>query len=125
MPLLLFISALDMAIAVALGAFGAHALQGRLNAEASHWWQTANHYQFIHGLGLLALSILLRHQPDFPKAQPIAGLLIGGSILFCGSLYLMALGAPRWFGAATPLGGFCFISAWLTLAWQAHAMGAR
>lgn len=117
------IAALNMALAVMTGAFGAHALKARLSTEALGWWQTALAYQMWHALGLLALGILLRVSLSSPAAFPATGvqtsamLLQVGIVIFSGSLYAMALGAPRWFGAITPIGGLAFIAGWLWLAW--------
>ena len=119
------IAALNMALAVMTGAFGAHALKARLSTEALSWWQTAVAYQMWHALGLLALGILLRISPALPVpgfpatgVQTAAVLLQLGIVVFSGSLYAMALGAPRWFGAITPIGGLAFIAGWLWLAWH-------
>ena len=117
------IAALNMALAVMTGAFGAHALKARLSTEALGWWQTAVAYQMWHALGLLALGVLLRVSLSSP-ALPVTGvqtsavLLQVGIVIFSGSLYAMALGAPRWFGAITPIGGLAFIAGWLWLAWK-------
>lgn len=122
------IAALNMALAVMTGAFGAHALKARLSTEALGWWQTAVAYQMWHALGLLALGIMLRISLTSP-AQPMtafseagvqtsAVLLQVGIVIFSGSLYAMALGAPRWFGAITPIGGLAFMAGWLWLAWN-------
>lgn len=119
----LALSALNMALAVMTGAFGAHALKARLSTEALGWWHTAVSYQMWHALGLVALGVLLRLSSVAP-ALPVAGiqtsaiLLQLGIIIFSGSLYAMALGAPRWFGAITPIGGFAFIAGWLWLAYS-------
>jgi uncharacterized membrane protein YgdD (TMEM256/DUF423 family) len=106
--------ALLAGIAVALGAFGAHALRGTLTDQQLGWWQTAVQYQLWHALALLALAAL---RP--PRAGAIALLLGGGALLFSGSLYLMALTDVRWFGAVTPVGGTAMILGWLFFAWQA------
>ena len=118
------IAALNMALAVITGAFGAHALKARLSTEALSWWQTAVAYQMWHALGLMALGILLRVSLTNPATLPVTGvqtsavLLQAGIVIFSGSLYAMALGAPRWFGAITPIGGLAFIAGWLWLAWN-------
>lgn len=117
------LAALNMALAVMTGAFGAHALKARLSTEALGWWQTAVAWQMWHALGLLALGVLLRvslSSPTLPVAgvQTSAMLLQLGIVIFSGSLYAMALGAPRWFGAITPIGGLAFIAGWLWLAWH-------
>ena len=107
------IAALNMAIAVALGAFGAHGLKAIVSSQQLEWWQTATLYWFIHGLGLLLVGILIRLNYT---TQTTAWLLQIGVIIFAGSLYAMTLGAPRWFGAITPIGGVLMIAGWLWLA---------
>ncbi len=109
------IAAVNLAIAVALGAFGAHGLKNRASVDQLAWWHTATEYFFYHALGLLAIGILMKIVPTLSLKLP-AGLLQLGIIIFCGSLYLMAMGAPRWFGAITPLGGLAMIAGWLSLA---------
>lgn len=94
---------------VLLGAFGAHALQRFADAKALMWWHTATLYLFIHGLALLAIAIL--SQLKWCNARP-AYCLMAGIIIFCGSLYGMALGLPTWFGAITPIGGMLFVVGW-------------
>ncbi|MEO0466423.1 MAG: DUF423 domain-containing protein [Pseudomonadota bacterium] len=95
-------------VAVALGAFGAHGLAAHFTSESKGWWDTATFYLLTHAVAALALSL----------AGRIGGLnwasvaLLGGAILFAGTLYAMALGAPRWFGAITPIGGAAMILGW-------------
>lgn len=119
----LVVAALNLALAVMTGAFGAHGLKARLTPEHLGWWQTAVEYHVSHALGLLAIGVLLRIAPALPTALP-AGVatsalwLQAGIVIFSGSLYAMALGAPRWFGAITPIGGLAFIIGWLWLAWS-------
>jgi len=104
--------ALLSGLAVALGAFGAHALKARLSPEALGWWQTGVQYQTAHGLALLAVALAgLGRLP--------AALLGGGAIVFSATLYAMALGAPHWLGAVTPLGGLAMIAGWALAAWRA------
>jgi uncharacterized membrane protein YgdD (TMEM256/DUF423 family) len=104
-------------LAVALGAFGAHGLQSRLadaadGAKRLAWWQTAAQYHLMHALALGVVAFVVARAP----AARIAGVsFMLGSLLFCGSLYAMALGAPRWLGAVTPLGGLAFLAGWATL----------
>ena len=107
------IAALNLAIAVALGAFGAHGLKAIVSSQQLEWWQTATLYWFIHGLGLLLVGILIRLNY---ATQTTAWLLQIGVIIFAVSLYAMTLGAPRWFGAITPIGGILMIAGWLWLA---------
>ena len=109
----LSIGALNLAIAVACGAFGAHALKARLTLAQLNWWQVGTQYFFYHALGLLLVGLLI-HLKFIPSK--IAWLLQIGIVLFVGSLYLLAMGAPRWLGAITPIGGTLFIVAWVWLA---------
>ena len=106
------------AIAVVLGAFGAHALRGVLDERALATWHTAVEYQFWHALALLAVGILARAKPT--RTATVAAIaFVAGIVLFCGSLYMLALGSPRIVGAITPFGGVAFIAGWIALA--AHA----
>lgn len=100
------------AIAVAFGAFGAHALRATLDANALQTWHTAVEYQFWHALALLAVA-----QAPASRLRDVAAVMIGaGIVLFCGSLYALALGAPRTLGVVTPFGGAAFIVGWIALA---------
>ncbi len=99
------------AAAVALGAFGAHALRGRLDESALALWRSAVEYQFWHALALLAVGGADARQVRLRAGAVVA--FVCGIVLFCGSLYLLALGAPRWLGAATPLGGLALMAGWL------------
>ncbi|EEY90041.1 MAG: hypothetical protein ACD_6C00418G0004 [uncultured bacterium] len=112
------ISALNLALAVMLGAFGAHGLKARATEAQLGWWQTATDYFFYHALGLLILSLLAKVIPALP-IQWSFGLIQVGILLFSGSLYIMALGLPRGLGAITPIGGALMIAGWLILAWNA------
>lgn len=113
-------------LAVALGAFAAHALRDKLSAEQLTVWHTAVDYQFWHALALFGVSIWMRQAVVVvhAHAKPLsiaANAFAIGIVLFCGSLYALALGAPRWTGAITPLGGIAFIVGWLsmlTAAWR-------
>src|SRR5690242_4596370 len=108
-----------MALAVAFGAFGAHALKARLAPDMLAIWQTGVTYHTWHALALLALGLLMLHVPRSGALQVVAWLLVVGVVVFAGSLYALALGAPRWIGAITPLGGVAFIAGWITLAFAA------
>lgn len=110
------IGALNMAIAVALGAFGAHGLKALVSEQQLEWWHTATLYLFVHALGLLIVGLLIRLRY---ATQTTAWLLQIGIIIFAGSLYAMTLGAPRWFGAITPIGGVLMIAGWLWLSFSA------
>ena len=120
----LLVAALALAAAVVLGAFGAHALKGRLSPEMLATYHTAVQYHFWHALGLLGVGVLMSRSPDDSALRWVAWLLIAGLLLFSGSLYLLALTGARWLGAVTPLGGVAFIAAWLWLAgwaWRRRA----
>ena len=101
-------------LSVSLGAFGAHALKGRLGQAQLGWWQTGVQYQMWHALAVLALGLC-----GLRSARLSAWMLAGGGIVFSGTLYAMALGAPLWLGAVTPLGGLLMIGGWALLAWRA------
>lgn len=120
------LGSLNLALGVALGAFGAHGLKSRqppLSPEQLGWWQTAVSYHMWHALGLLAIGLLLAQQPQMSGAKTAGWLLQAGIVIFSGTLYAMALGAPRWFGAITPIGGVAFIAGWALLAWAALRLG--
>jgi uncharacterized membrane protein YgdD (TMEM256/DUF423 family) len=99
-------------LAVAIGAFGAHALKARLDAYSLGVFETAVQYQFYHSLALLGVGILLLHQPQVALLRSSGWLFLIGMILFSGSLYLLALSGVKWLGAVTPLGGLAFIAGW-------------
>ena len=107
-----------------LGAFGAHALTELISAASLSAYKTAVQYQFIHTLAIFALAIALMTSEQTLRAWRIAGIgWMLGIILFCGSLYWLALGGPRWLGPITPIGGLCFIVAWCSFAvgaWQSR-----
>lgn len=102
------------ASAVLLGAFGAHALRGVLDAQAMELWHTAVDYHVWHALAL-AVAVGL----GCGRSGRIAVWAFAiGILLFSGSLYALALGAPRWCGVITPFGGLAFIAGWLALGWS-------
>jgi len=115
--LLLGLGALLAAAAVGLGAFGAHALRGRLSGQALDWWQTAVQYHFWHALGVIAIGLCLLHVPESRALRAAGALLVVGCVVFSGSLYALALSGERWLGAVTPLGGMTLIAGWLVFAW--------
>lgn len=114
------IGAINMAVVVAMGAFAAHGLKARLTPESLAWWQTAVQYHALHALGLLLIGLLAKHSPQTAVNGPALSLQLG-IVFFCGSLFAMSLGAPRWFGAITPIGGTLFIVGWLWLAREVTA----
>jgi uncharacterized membrane protein YgdD (TMEM256/DUF423 family) len=110
--------AILLALAVILGAFGAHGLRGRLDAYLMSLYEKAVFYHFIHALGLLVVSIMPKTGAlSASTAQWVCGLLLAGILIFSGSLYLLALTGLRVLGAVTPVGGVSFIAAWVALAW--------
>jgi uncharacterized membrane protein YgdD (TMEM256/DUF423 family) len=111
--------AIFLALAVAFGAFGAHALRTRLDAYSMGIWEKAVFYHFIHALGLFIVAILPR-TGTFPEgaASTVCAVLLAGILIFSGSLYLLALTGNRMLGAITPIGGVAFIVGWLLLAWH-------
>ena len=108
--------AFALALAVTIGAFGAHALDGRLDDFSKGVYETGARYHFFHALGLLMVSFLPHIGAlSAKRAGWVCGLLLAGIVLFSGSLYLLALTGQRMLGAVTPFGGLSFIAAWLLL----------
>jgi uncharacterized membrane protein YgdD (TMEM256/DUF423 family) len=106
-----------LALAVGIGAFGAHGLRGRLDAYSMDIYERAVLYHFIHVLGILIVAVatgagLLNRS----SGVWVCRLLTAGVVLFSGSLYALALTGNRMLGAITPFGGVSFIAAWITLA---------
>ena len=106
-------AALFGALGVVLGAFGAHGLEARLTPDRLAVWTTAVDYHLLHAVALLALALYARATGAKIRG-PATGFTLG-ILLFSGSLYALALGAPRFLGPVTPLGGLCFIAGWLAL----------
>jgi uncharacterized membrane protein YgdD (TMEM256/DUF423 family) len=117
--LALTLASVLLAIGVALGAFGAHALKTRAGADLVAVWQTAVQYHAWHALALLGVGLFLLHRPDAPGAALSAWLFVAGIVLFSGSLYALVLTGARALGAVTPLGGAAFIAGWLAFAFAA------
>ena len=108
------LGALSGGIAVALGAFAAHALKGRLDAQLLVTFETGARYQMYHALALLAAGLLAERVPS--RLVAASGVLfLAGTLLFSGSLYALALTGVRGLGAVTPLGGVAFLAGWLCL----------
>ena len=103
-------SAIAGFFAVALGAFGAHALKDGFGEEQIGWWETATLYLLVHAA--LATAISASDAARFGTAI----VLVLGAILFSGTLYVMALGGPRWLGAVTPIGGLGLLAGWALIA---------
>lgn len=113
--LFVMLGALSGAVGVAAGAFGAHALRAKLEPRMLEVFETGARYQMYHAIALLGVAWVASRWPG--SLTTAAGwLMVAGTILFSGSLYAMALTDVRALGAVTPLGGVCFIAAWLCLA---------
>lgn len=103
-------------LAVVLGAFGAHALKGRLSPDDLAIFETGVRYQMYHALALLLVGLFMSREGS--GVGPLAGWsFAGGIVVFSGSLYLMVLTGARWLGAVTPLGGLAFLMGWAALVW--------
>jgi uncharacterized membrane protein YgdD (TMEM256/DUF423 family) len=110
------VGALLAAAGVATGAFGAHALKARLSPDMLAIWQTGVQYHLWHALGMILVGLCAALIPDGPWLRAAGALFLAGVALFSGSLYALALGAPRGLGAVTPIGGLAFLLGWLSLA---------
>lgn len=113
--------ALSAFLAVLAGAFAAHALRARLTPDLLAVFETGARYQMYHALGLLAAAWLAERTAR-PAARWAGGFFLAGTVLFSGSLYLLALSGARGFGAVTPLGGAAFLAGWLCLARAAWSL---
>lgn len=114
----LFVSlgSINAVVAVALGAFGAHALKDRLSADMLAIFETGVQYHFYHALGLLAVGLIATHLPNSSLVKWSGWLMAFGILVFSGSLYVLAATGIKWLGAITPIGGTAFIAAWVILA---------
>ena len=117
--LLVILAAINMFIAVAAGAFGAHGLKQILDADMLAIWHTAVTYQMVHALGMFIVALMI---PRFgPALLGWAGsAMFIGIVIFSGSLYALALSGIRILGAITPIGGLAFLAAWVLLAYAAY-----
>ena len=112
------LAALGGFVAVAVGAFAAPALEG--DPRAQELLRTGAMYGFMHTMATLASATFM--QVGAKRARFAPAFFLSGVVLFSGSLYALALGAPRWVGAITPFGGLCFLTGWLVLAWAARGV---
>lgn len=108
--------AIAMALAIGLGAFGAHGIKARVDATALGWWATAAQYHVYHALGLLAVGWIDCWTTHGRLTSAAGVMFIGGILLFSGSLYAMTLTGMRGLGAITPIGGTVWIAGWICLA---------
>ena len=114
--LFFLIGSLSGGLAVALGAFGAHALRARLTPDLLATFETGVRYQMYHALALLAVALAMTRGPAAGLLSIAGWLFVVGTLLFSGSLYLLCLTQKRWLGAITPFGGLAFIAGWVCLA---------
>jgi uncharacterized membrane protein YgdD (TMEM256/DUF423 family) len=110
----MMLAAISGFVAVAVGAFAAH---GVSDPAAKEWLKTGASYGFMHSMTTFACATFM--QIGARRARFAPALFLPGVVLFSGSLYALAAGAPRWVGAITPLGGLLFLAGWATLAWAA------
>ena len=122
--LFFILACLSAFVAVAAGAFGAHALRGKLTPDALNAFEVGVRYQFYHALALLAVAWASSHWPN-SNAAIAAWLFVAGTILFSGSLYVMSLTGIQSLGMVTPIGGLLFIAGWLYLAWTIFQAGVK
>ena len=111
--LILILGAINAALAVLLGAFGAHGLKARMTAEMLAVYQTGVHYHLFHALGLLVVGLVATQIADSVFLRWSGWLMLTGIILFSGSLYVLSVSGLRWLGMVTPFGGTAFIAAWV------------
>ena len=117
MKTLLVLGTLNGALAVILGAFGAHGLKARVDESMLATWATASEYHFYHALALL-LAGLLAKAYGVSNLVTAGWVMFTGMLVFSGSLYILVLTGQKWLGAITPLGGTALIIGWLMLAWS-------
>jgi len=113
------VGAIGLGLAVMMGAFGAHALRGRLDAYSTGIYDRAVFYHFVHAIGLVLVPLL--EKSGFMTnacGNRVCWLLAAGVLIFSGSLYVLAVTGVRALGAITPIGGAAFIAAWLLLGWE-------
>jgi uncharacterized membrane protein YgdD (TMEM256/DUF423 family) len=112
--LIIAFGAFNAFLAVGAGAFAAHGLKDFLSVEYLNTFRTAADYQLMHGIGLILIGILNKHESNRCNIAAAVFMFVG-IVLFSGSLYLLTLTGTRWLGMITPLGGLCFLMAWLIL----------
>jgi uncharacterized membrane protein YgdD (TMEM256/DUF423 family) len=115
MKLFIILGAINAFLAVALGAFGAHGLEGKLEPKYLETWKTGVTYQMFHATGLLIIAVLLGKLPANSLLSWSGWLMFIGMILFSGSLYVLSVTKISILGAVTPIGGVAFLAAWILL----------
>jgi uncharacterized membrane protein YgdD (TMEM256/DUF423 family) len=111
----LLLGALSAMIGVGMGAFGAHGLKTVISPELLTVYQTGVTYQMWHALGLISIALIHQQAPASKLLTWAGWLMFAGILLFSGSLYLLALLNLKWLGMITPIGGVCFLTAWLLI----------
>jgi uncharacterized membrane protein YgdD (TMEM256/DUF423 family) len=111
----LLLGSLSALVGVGMGAFGAHGLKAVISPEMLAVYQTGVTYQMWHALGLIGVTLIRQQTPDSKLLHWAGWLMFAGIVLFSGSLYALALLNQTWLGMVTPLGGVCFLTAWLLL----------
>ena len=114
--LFITLASLSGMLAVVFGAFGAHALKGKLDDQALKVFETAVQYHFYHTFALLVVGVIALSQPQTVLLKSSGWLFVIGILVFSCSLYLLSLTGVRWLGAITPLGGLALIAGWGCLA---------
>lgn len=114
--LFIALGSINAALAVILGAFGAHILKTRLSPEMLTVYHVGSQYHFYHAIGMLLIGLLASQLHNDGMLQLSGFLMLAGIVLFSGSLYLLAVTGVTWLGAVAPLGGLAFIAAWVVLA---------
>lgn len=115
MKTFIIIGAINAFLSVALGAFGAHALEGKISAKYIETWNTGVQYQMFHAIGILIIGVMLGNLAPSSLLSWSGWLMLTGTILFSGSLYVLSLSGIKVLGAITPLGGVSFLAAWVLL----------
>jgi len=121
MKIFVILGSVSAFIGVALGAFGAHGLKTKVSPEMLTVWQTGVQYHLVHALGLVLIGILCQLMPETSMVRNAGWMILSGTVLFSGSLYVMVLSDIRALGMITPLGGVAFLVGWLLIAiaaWQ-------
>ncbi|RAK20503.1 uncharacterized membrane protein YgdD (TMEM256/DUF423 family) [Anoxybacillus vitaminiphilus] len=119
MKIFLLLGAVNAFLAVALGAFGAHGLEGKIPEKYLETWKTGVNYQMFHTLGLFVVAFLADKLPNVGLVTSAGWVMLAGIILFSGSLYVLSITQVKILGAITPFGGIAFLAAWLILGYVA------
>lgn len=119
MKTFILLGALNAFLAVALGAFGAHGLEGKIPDRYLDIWKTAVQYQMFHATGLLVIGLLLGKAPNAGLIGTAGWVMLAGIVLFSGSLYVLSVTQIKPLGAITPFGGVAFLVAWVMIGYAA------